>query len=60
MDNLRGLLIIKRIDRVLNPQIRELCRMMKGVIEVVLHWFGQIEGMENDRTAERLYVGVCG
>ena len=31
MGNLRGLLGIKRIDKVLNAWIRELCGMMKGV-----------------------------
>ena len=33
MDNLRGLLGIKRIDRVPNEWISELCRVMKGVDE---------------------------
>ena len=30
MDNVKGLLSIKRIDRVPNAQIREMCRVMKG------------------------------
>ena len=30
MDNLRGLLGIRRMDRVPNAQIRYLCRVMKG------------------------------
>ena len=30
MDNLRGLLGIRRMDRVLNAQIRELYGVMKG------------------------------
>ena len=30
MDKLRGLLGIKRMDRVLNAQIREMCGVMKG------------------------------
>ena len=33
MDNLRGLLDIRKTDRVLNAQIRELCRVMKGIDE---------------------------
>ena len=31
MDNLRGLLGIRRMNRVPNAQIRELCRVTKGV-----------------------------
>ena len=31
MDNLRGLLGIRRMDRFPNARIRELCRVMKGV-----------------------------
>ena len=31
MDNLRGFLGIRRMDKVLNAQIRELCRVTKGV-----------------------------
>ena len=33
MENLKGLLGIRRLDRALNVHIRELCRMMKGVDE---------------------------
>ena len=32
MDNLRGLLGVRRMDRVLNAQIRELCRVTKGLM----------------------------
>ena len=31
MDNLRGLLGIRKMDRVLNAWIRELCRVKKGL-----------------------------
>ena len=31
MDNLRGLLGIRRMDIVLNAQIRELCELRKGL-----------------------------
>ena len=61
MDNLRGLL--RRMDRIPNPWIRELCRVMKGVgeriEEVVLRLFGHVEMMEKDRIAKRVYVGEC-
>ena len=35
MDNLRGLLGIRRMDRVPDTRIRELCRVTKGVEERV-------------------------
>ena len=52
LDNLRGLLGIRRLDRFPNAQVRELCQVMKGVDERIgediLQWFGHMEGMEND------------
>ena len=63
MDNLRGLLRIRRMDRVPNAWIRELCRVMKGVDERieegVLRWFSHVERMKRDRIAKRVYIGVC-
>ena len=63
MDNLRGLLGIKRRDRVPNPQIRELCRVTKEVDERIdesfLHCFRHVERMENDGIAKRVNVGEC-
>ena len=63
MDNLRGLLGIRRMDRVSNAQIRELCRKKKGlderIHESVLWWFNHVERMQNDRIAKRFYVGEC-
>ena len=62
MDNLRGLLGIRRMDRVPNARIRELCGVTKGVDERnegVLRWVGVEERMENDRFAKRVYVGEC-
>ena len=47
MDNLRGLLGIRRMVRVLNAQIRELCRVKKGLYERIeegmLRWFGHVK-----------------
>ena len=61
MDNLRDLLGIRRIDRILNAEIRELCRVSKWVNERidegVLWFFSSVERMENDRIAKRVYVG---
>ena len=39
MDNLRGLLGIRRMDRIPNTQIRELCGVRKGLDEGILQWF---------------------
>ena len=58
MDNLIVLLGIRRRDRVLNAKVREFCRVVKGVDESFLHWFGYIERMENDRIV-KVYVGEC-
>ena len=55
MDNLRSLLGIRRMDRVLNTGIRELCGVVKGIDENVLHWSGHIKRMENNGSAERVY-----
>ena len=61
MDNLRGLLGIRRIDKVSNACIKELCGLTKGVDERidegVLRWFDHVERMENYRIAKRVYVG---
>ena len=61
MDKIRSLLGIRRMDRVPNARIRELCGMAKGVDERieedVLHWFSHVERIENDRIAKRFYVG---
>ena len=61
MDNLRGLLGIRRMDKVPNARIRKLCRVTKGVDEKTdegfLRWFGHLERMENDRISKRVYVG---
>ena len=63
MDNLRGLLGIRRMEIVPNARIRELPRTMKGVyeriIEGILQWFGNVKRMGNDRNAKRVYVREC-
>ena len=61
MDNLRGLLGIRKMDRVTNAWIRHFCRMVKGmderIDESVLRWFDRFERMENDRITKRVYAG---
>ena len=63
MDNLRGLLGIRRMDRVPNARIRELCGVTKGVDERidegVFRWFGHVERVEEERIAKKVYVGEC-
>ena len=58
MDNLRRLLGIRRMDRVQNTWIRELCRVKKGLDdrndEGVLWWFSHAERMERVRIARRM------
>ena len=60
MDNLRGLLSIRRMNRVANARIKELCGVKKGlderIDESVLRGFGH---MESDRVVKRVYVGEC-
>ena len=60
MDNLRGLLGIKRMDKVLNAWIRELRRVRKDlderIDEGILQWFGH---MERDRIADGVYEREC-
>ena len=52
MDDLRGLLSIRRMDRVPNARIRELCRVTKGVDEKMdegaLRCFAPLERKENE------------
>ena len=60
MDNLRGLLIIRRMDSVPNAQIRELCGVKKRLDERInkggLQWFGHVERMKND---SRIAKSLC-
>ena len=62
MNNLRGLLGIRRMDRVPNAQTRELRGVVKlvdeGIGASVLRWFGHIQTMGN-KIAKRVYVGEC-
>ena len=61
-DNLRGLLGIRRTNRVPNARIRELCRAKNGlddmIDEGVLWWFGHVK-MEINRFQESLCRRVC-
>ena len=60
MGNFRGLPGIRRMNKVPNARIWELCRVKKGlderIDEDVLRWFGHVERMESDSTVKRVYV----
>ena len=61
MDNPRGLIGIRSMDRVPNARTRELCGVRKGlderIDEGVLRWFAHVERMERGMIAKRVYVG---
>ena len=59
MDNLRGLLGIRRMDRVPNAWIRELSGVKKGRDERIDEGISPVERMERDRIAKRVYVREC-
>ena len=55
-----SLVDIRRVNKVLNAQIRELWGVSKGInkrIDGVHQWFSHVERMENDRIPKRGYVG---
>ena len=62
MDNLRGLLGIRRMYKVPNAQIKELCGVKKclyeRIDEGVLRWFSHVERMERDRITKSMWESV--
>ena len=54
---------IRRMDRVSNALVRELCEVKNGldkrIDEGVLKWFGHVGRREKDMIAKRVYAGVC-
>ena len=59
MDNLHDLLGIRRMDKVLNAQIRELYGVTKEIderIDYVLQWFNHIEKIGNDSITKGIYI----
>ena len=63
MNKLRDLLGIRRMGKVPNAWIIQLCGVTKGmekrIDEGVLRWLGHVEKMENDRITKRVCVGEC-
>ena len=60
---IRGVLGIRRMDKVLDARIRQFSRVTKcadeKIDEGVLRWFGHVERMKDNMIAERVYVGEC-
>ena len=54
MNNLKGLLGIRRMDKFPNSWIKELCVVTKRLMKV----FSDVERMKNDRI-KRVYVWEC-
>ena len=54
---------MRRIDKMWNEHIRELCGVKNGVnekiAESVLRWFGHLERMDGNRLVKRMYNGEC-
>ena len=63
MGNLRGFLDIRRMDRIPNAWIMELCGVRKGlderIDEGILRCFSHVERIEKERITKRVYVGKC-
>src|SRR5678816_1567325 len=63
MGNLRGMLGLRRIDKMKNERIRETCGVKKGVNERInesmLRWFDYVERMNDSRLVKRMYSGEC-
>src|SRR5678815_2173447 len=63
MDNLKGVLDVRRIEKMRNERIRELCGVKKGVNERInesmLRWFGHVERMNDSRLIKRMHNGEC-
>src|SRR5678815_4666944 len=61
--NLRGMLGVRRIDKMRNERIRELCGVKKAVNERInesmLRWFGHVERMNDSQLVKRMYSGEC-
>src|SRR5678815_4290715 len=59
MDNLMGMLGVRRIDKIRNERMRVLCGVKKGVNERInenmLRWSGHVERMNDSRLVKRMY-----
>ena len=59
MENLKGLLSTRRMEKAPNAGIKEFCRVKKGlderIDEGVFRWFGDVE-----RIVKSVNVGECG
>src|SRR5678816_2521990 len=60
---IRVVLGVRRIDKMRNERIIELCGVKKGVNERInertLRLFGHVERMDDSRLVKRMYSGEC-
>ena len=63
MDNLRSVLGGRRIDKMRNERIREMCgverEMNERINESLLRWFGHMERMDESRLVKRMHSSEC-
>src|SRR5678815_335511 len=63
MDNLRSVLGVRRIDKMRNERIGELCgakkRVNERINESTLRLFGHVERMNDSRLVKRMYSCEC-
>ena len=60
INNLRGLLGIRRMDKVSKARIIKLCGVTKSMNDEGSPIVRQLQRLENDRIAKRVYVGKWG
>ena len=60
MDNLRGFLSIRRMDKDPTTRVKELCGVTERIDDGVLWWFSHGEKMENGRIAKSVRERMCG
>ena len=63
MNNLMGVLCLRRINKMRNEGVRELCGVKKGINERInestLRWFGHVERMDDSLLVKQIYSGEC-
>src|SRR5678815_5206999 len=63
MDNLSGVLGVRRIDKMRNECIRELCGVKEGVNEIInestLKWFSHVKWMDDSQLVRQIYSDEC-
>ena len=64
MDGLRGVCSLRRIDRVRNERIKQLCKWTRSVVargeQGVLRWFGHVVRMSDERLVKKVFDSTVG